>query len=217
MLAVFVLVLAVPYSVVEVASISRTYYDVDSVPKNQVGLVLGTSKSLANGSPNAFFEFRTTAAAELYGKKKVDCLLVSGDNGSTNYNEIKDMQLSLMGKGVPPERIIGDYAGFRTLDSVIRAKEVFGLSKFTVISQESHDERALFVARLEGIDAIAYAANSPPFSAAQMAYLREIPARVLAFYDVILANVRPKFLGEPVRIETDPSIRPVPEKVCFPR
>ncbi|MDQ1343894.1 MAG: SanA protein [Patescibacteria group bacterium] len=114
---------------------------------------------MPNGLPNAFFEFRMSAAADLYKNGKVDCLLVSGDNATKDYNEIKDMQLSLMEKGVPPERIIGDYAGFRTLDSVIRAKEVFGLSKLTVISQSSHAERALFVARIEGIDAVAYEAE----------------------------------------------------------
>ncbi len=139
---------AVSYLAVEIAAYGRTYDGVASVPKNSVGLVLGTSSKLADGTGNAYFALRMSAASQLYKEKKVDCLLVSGDNATANYNEIKSMQLALMEKGVPPERIFGDYAGFRTLDSVVRAKEVFGLSKFTVVSQESHAKRAVFLARL---------------------------------------------------------------------
>lgn len=128
-----------------------------------------------------------SAAAELYKKGRVDCLLVSGDNATKSYNEIKSMQLALMGKGVPPERIFGDYAGFRTLDSVIRAKEIFGLSRFTVVSQESHAERAVFLARSQRIDVIALEARDVPFFRSVVPTLREIPARTLAFYDVLVA------------------------------
>lgn len=216
LLAGYVFVL-VSYLSVEWAASGRTYSDADEVPKNSVGVVLGTSSKLPDGTSNAYFALRMTAAAELYKKKRVDCLLVSGDNATANYNEIKTMQLALMEKGVPPERIYGDYAGFRTLDSMVRAKEVFGLSRFTVVSQESHAKRAVFLARLSGADAIAYEAVTPPFSAAALPILREIPARALAFYDAVLAGVGPKFLGDSVRIETDPSVRPVPDKVCFPR
>lgn len=116
---------AVSYLAVEIAAYDRTYDDVAAVPKNSVGLVLGTSSKLADGRGNAYFALRMTAASQLYKEKRVDCLLVSGDNAAANYNEIKSMQLALMEKGVPPERIFGDYAGFRTLDSVVRAKEVF--------------------------------------------------------------------------------------------
>lgn len=205
------------YVSVEIAAWGRTYSSVGSVPKNAVGLVLGTSKRTSEGGTNAYFSARMSAAAELYRQGKADCLLVSGDNATADYNEIRDMQLSLMELGVPPERIYGDYAGFRTLDSVLRAKRVFGLSHFTVVTQESHAERALFVARSEGIDAVAYLAPGPSFWSAPVAVLREFPARILAFYDVVLARVGPKFLGDPVRIETDASVRPVPEKICYPR
>lgn len=215
--AAFVAVFAISYVAVEIASWGRTYDSVDSVPKNTVGLVLGTAKRAPDGGVNVYFAYRMAAAAELYAKGRVDCLLVSGDNASSDYNEIRDMQLSLMELGVPPERIHGDYAGFRTLDSIIRANRVFGLSRFTVVTQEAHAERALFVARLDGIEAVAFVAKSPSFLAAPMAVLREFPARILAFYDVVLGRVGPKFLGNPVRIETDPSVRPVPEKVCYPR
>lgn len=116
---------AVSYLAVEIAAYGRTYDDAASVPKNSVGLVLGTSSKLADGTGNAYFALRMSAASQLYKEKRVDCLLVSGDNATANYNEIKSMQLALMEKGVPPERIFGDYAGFRTLDSVVRAKEVF--------------------------------------------------------------------------------------------
>jgi SanA protein len=216
-LAALFLALVFAYLLPKAFAFGKIYRSAGEVPKNSVGLVLGTSPYLADGRKNAFFEFRMSAAAELYRAGKVDCLLVSGDNGDVRYNESAAMQAALMKLGVPPERIVPDFAGFRTLDSVYRAAKIFGQNRFTVITQAFQADRALFFARAVSADAVAYAAPEPPFSSAPVTYLREIPARVLALYDVFVAGSGPRFLGDEVKIETDSSVRPVPAKVCYPR
>lgn len=109
-----------------------------------------------------------------------------------------------------------DYAGVRTLDSVIRAREVFGLESFTIISQPFHNARALFLAREYGERPIAYNASSISFFEAPFVYFRELFSRVVALYDAYV-DTPPKFGGDKIQIEFDPNIRPVPEKICTPR
>ena len=136
-----------------------TFFQTETVPKNKVGLVLGTSKYLKSGHINPYFSYRIQSAVELYRSGKVDFLLVSGDNGTNQYNEPKVFKQALLEAGIPADKIVLDYAGFRTLDSVIRAKEVFGQSSITIISQKFHTERAVFLAKQFDIDAVGFNAK----------------------------------------------------------
>ena len=120
------------------------YTQVAEVPAHKVGLLLGTNPYLKSGAPNKYFLYRIEAAVALYKAGKIEYILVSGDNHRNDYNEPEEMKQALMARGIPEEHIILDYAGFRTLDSVVRAKEVFGNDTFIVISQRFHNERALF-------------------------------------------------------------------------
>lgn len=172
--------------------------DPATVPHHRVALVLGTSPTVA-GRANLFYTARLAAAAELYHEGRVDGLLVSGDNGSHDYNEPDAMRAGLVALGVPFEHVTCDYAGFRTLDSVVRAKHVFGLDAFVVVSQPFHAERAVFLARAHGIAATAFAAADPYLKAWLKARARETAARTLAVFDVI-AGTEPKFLGEHVEV-----------------
>ncbi|MBO5540273.1 MAG: YdcF family protein [Muribaculaceae bacterium] len=178
----------------------RTYDNVNDIPHNRVGLLLGTNPTTPRGTHNYYYTHRINAAAELFHAGKVDYLLISGDNSSKHYDEPTMMRDSLLLHGVPADRIVLDYAGFRTLDSVIRAKEVFGQSSFTIISQKFHNERALVQARHYGIDAIAYNADDVilgyPWLKVQC---RERLARVKLYLD-LLTGKQPKFLGEKVNI-----------------
>jgi SanA protein len=116
---------------------NRIYSEIKEIPKNEVAVVLGASKYLGVNEKyiNPYFKYRMEAAAELYHSGKVKHLLVSGDNHSKNYDEPTDMKNYLISLGVPCEAITLDYAGFRTFDSMIRAKEIFGLKRFTIVSQ----------------------------------------------------------------------------------
>jgi SanA protein len=184
-------------------AVNQVYSDVDSVPFHAVGLVLGTSKKY-HGADNAFFTERINAAARLYAAGKVKYLLVSGDNHRAGYDEPTDMKAALVSKGVPADRIYCDYAGLHTLDSILRAKMVFGQSDFTVISQRFQNERALYIARRNGLDeAIAFNARDAPFSHTLKMYLREIPARVAAVIQVEFLRSKPHIGGPKVVIGPD--------------
>lgn len=182
------------------ANASGKHYDsLSELPSNRVGLVLGTSKFVAKGRHNAYYTQRITAAAKLYKAGKVEYLLVSGDNRTSHYNEPVTMKRDLIAAGVLKERIVCDFAGFRTLDSIQRAKRIFGQSKLTIVSQRFHNERALFLAQNSGIDAVAFDAGTGEFPQGKTA-LRELLARVQAVLDVWLLRTHPKFLGERVQI-----------------
>ncbi|MEM6263319.1 MAG: ElyC/SanA/YdcF family protein [Bacteroidota bacterium] len=174
--------------------------DPQEVGTYRVGLVLGTSKKTVKGRPNLFFTRRMDAAAELFRAGKVRHLLVSGDNGIKEYNEPEDMRRALMERGVPAGAITLDYAGFRTLDSVVRCKEVFGQDEYVVISQAFHTQRAVFIARTLGIAASGYNAEAVSPRYAPRTYVREVFARAKALLDVYILGTQPKFLGDPVKI-----------------
>ena len=210
-LAVSALGILVANRTVRSAARGRTYSDVHAIPHRTVGLVLGCQKHLADNRPNLFFRNRVAAAAELYREGKVDYLLLSGDNHIRGYDEPTDLKNALIDEGVPADKIYLDYAGFRTLDSVVRAKEVFGLAQITIISQKFHAQRAVFIASHRGLDAIAF--NAPDVDAYDSfgTRVREHFARVKAVLDIYVLRKQPHFLGEKVAIgpETPASTRRV--------
>lgn len=171
------------------------YDDINTIPHRNVGLVLGTNKYLRGGRINRFYQTRIDAAAKLYHANKVDYFVVSGDNRKNNYNEPKQMRADLIQAGVPPERIQPDYAGLRTLDSVLRMDKIFGHQDYTIISQRFHNERAVFLARAKGQTPIAFNADNPPVMFRVL--LREGLARVKAVWD-LLSGKQARHYGEPI-------------------
>ncbi|WP_299007738.1 ElyC/SanA/YdcF family protein [uncultured Tenacibaculum sp.] len=178
----------------------KLFNTTETIPKNKVGLLLGTVKYLSDGRVNLYYQFRLNAAVELYKAKKIDFILVSGDNGSEGYDEPTDFKNDLIKAGIPEDKIYLDYAGFRTLDSVVRIKEIFGQTSVTIISQQFHNERALYLAYHFEIDAIAFNAKGVSGKKAIKVQLREYLARVKVFVDIFF-NIKPKFLGEPIEIK----------------
>jgi SanA protein len=173
---------------------------IDSLPSCKTAIVLGTSKYMANGTRNSFFYNRIKAAEELFKSGKIKAVIISGDNSLTYYNEPQDMKQELMKAGVPDSVIYLDYAGFRTFDSMIRAKEIFGQSKLIVVSQKFHNERAIFIARKYGIEAYGYNAEDVNSAIGFKTRIRELFARVKVFIDVY-GDKKPKFLGEKIEIK----------------
>lgn len=194
---------------VERATESRIFTSVDSIPHNKVALLLGTNPLNRWGRPNSYFTNRIKTAAELFHAGKVDFIIASGDNHTKEYDEPTAMRDSLISHGVPEDRIILDFAGFRTLDSVVRAKEVFGCDSLTIISQEDHNARALYLAEANGIDAVA---ASAPLRAGRWVRtrlaIREWLARDKMMLDIWFGK-QPHFLGEKIEI---PDI--IPQK-CY--
>lgn len=185
---------------VENSNSSLIYTDIELVPYHKVGLLLGTNPLNRWGRPNSYFTNRINIASELYHSGKVDYILASGDNHTCKYDETTAMRDSLIAHGVPEERIILDFAGFRTLDSVVRAKEVFGCKSLTIISQADHNARALYLAKANGIEAVAVSAplNAGLWVRTRLA-LREWFARDKMMLDIWLGK-QPHFLGSKIEI-----------------
>lgn len=166
-----------------------------------VALVLGTSKSINGKRLNPYFVSRLEAAAELFFKGKVKHILVSGDNSTMHYNEPRDMKRYLLEKGVPDSCVTMDFAGLRTLDSVVRSKEIFNQTNLIIISQKYHLYRALFLAQKKGVNAVGFVAKQPRGNYVKM-LLREYLARVKAVLDLYVLDTQPKYLGSehPIRV-----------------
>ncbi|MBU2907681.1 MULTISPECIES: ElyC/SanA/YdcF family protein [Arenibacter] len=186
--------------VIKKAAENRTYWSVENIPKNRVGLVLGTSNRLVGGGPNPYYTNRIKATLELYKAGKIDYVLVSGDNSTQYYNEPTVFKKDLVKGGIPSEKIFLDYAGFRTLDSMVRAKFIFGLDSVTIISQKFHNERAIYIAEQKGLFAIGYNAEDLSIKHGLKVQIREYFARVKVFIDLAL-NTQPKFFGDKIEIK----------------
>lgn len=178
----------------------KTFSQLETVPNNKVGILLGTSKKLVGGQPNLYYSYRIKAAVTLFEAKKIDFILVSGDNGSIYYNEPETIKKDLILAGIPNEKIFLDFAGFRTLDSMVRAKEVFGLEKVTIISQKFHNQRAIYIAERKGLTAVGFNAQDVTGNSGLKVHVREYLARVKVFID-LLFNTQPKFFGDPIEIK----------------
>ena len=179
---------------VEHFAAGRVYSDVEAVPAREYGMVPGTSRLVHGKYLNTYFFNRIHAALELYRAGKIRKIIVSGDNSRTDYNETGDMKRELVAQGIPPDDVLMDYAGFRTLDSVVRARNLYGASELTVISQMFHVERAVYLADRNGIDAIGFVAEDSVVKSARVRLaVRESFARVRAVIDAEFLHSKPHF------------------------
>ena len=173
----------------------EVHTDIINVPQREYALVLGTGKFLPNGNLNYYYKYRIKSSAELYHAKKVKKLIVSGDNSRKDYNEPQMMKDDLIALGVPAENIILDYAGFRTLDSVRRCKNVFKCNSPIIITQYYHAKRALYLCDKNDMpNAIAYDAKlNVRFRYKLRNNAREILAWIKAWIDVNIIDKKAKF------------------------
>jgi len=178
------------------ASRGRLFDDVAAVPQTEVGLVLGTT----DRDENPYFRYRIDAAVRVWKEGKLKTLIVSGDNRSRYYNEPEKMKQDLVQRGIPADRIVCDYAGLRTFDSVVRAKEIFGVSSILVISQRFQNERAVYIAKANGIQAYGFNAQDVESHAGMKTKFREVGARVKMWLDVNFLDTRPIHLGEKIKL-----------------
>ena len=177
------------------------YTSTKQLPAKRAVLLLGTAKYLRGGYKNYFYTYRIRAAVALWKSGKVKAIIVSGDNGTKYYDETSTMYKDLIKAGIPARYITRDYAGFRTLDSVVRAEAIFDLKDYIIISQRFHLERALFIARAKGQKAIGFTAKDiPGTDAAMKMKFREYLARTKAFLDLYILGTDPKFYGKKERV-----------------
>ena len=184
---------------VEAASQKNIYSDINKIPHNNVGLLLGTGKYLAGGYINPYYKYRIDAAAQLIKSGKIIYLVISGDNSRKDYDEPNMMKADLIAKGIDSSCLYLDFAGFRTFDSMIRLRKIFSQDSVTVISQEFHNQRAIFIAKNEGIAAIGFNAKDVSNRNGLRTKVREKFARTKVFLDYLFNN-EPRFLGPKVSI-----------------
>ena len=196
--------LAVSMIIIPNLMISRygryTYDSPEQTPKVYCAILLGTSKYLPGGRKNLYYKYRIEAAKRLYDSGGCEKIIVSGDNRTVQYNEPQRMRKDLIKAGVPGEKIICDYAGFRTLDSIIRFKKVFGRRRGVVISQKFHNERAVYIARAYGVELYGYNAPDVGLRSGFKTRLRELFSRVMCVLDVELLHTGPRFLGKKIEV-----------------
>jgi SanA protein len=193
----FIFIIIFANQVVKNSANESNFHSLISIPSNKVGLLLGTSKQAKRGI-NQYFLNRINATVDLYNSGKIKMILVSGDNSEKTYDEPTDMLNALVKAGIPKNKIVLDYAGFSTYESVSRAKHIFCLKEFTIISQKFHNERAIYLAKSIGLKVVAYNAEDVSVAYGLKTKLRESLARVLALKDAWI-QPKPTFLGEKIK------------------
>jgi SanA protein len=178
----------------------KIYTDIKDIPVKKAALVLGTSKYVTKGKQNYYYIYRIKAAAQLWKAKKVNAIVVSGDK-SKYYDEVTTMFKDLIKAGVPARYITRDYGGFRTFDSIVRAKEIFDLDDYIIVSQKFHLDRALYLAQEKGQKVIGFAAKevkgTPTY---QKMEERETLAMIKAYLDINFLDTKPKVLGKKIKV-----------------
>ena len=179
-----------------IQAIGHCHDKIEDCGNNRVAVVLGCSKFFTSGKPNAYFLGRMEAAAALWKSGRIRGIIVSGDNSDRYYNEPKDMREALVKLGVPDEKIVSDFAGLRTYDSVVRTARIFNAEAVTFISQPDHVARAVAIARSLGLNAEGLNAPLPPVAHRTRfsQFLRERAARLAMAVDLI-AHRSPAHLG----------------------
>lgn len=164
-------------------------------------LVLGAGV-WGNGRPSPMLEDRLLQGIELYENGASDRLLMSGDHGRKEYDEVNTMKRFAIDRGIPSEHIFMDHAGFSTYESIYRARDIFKVKKLIIVTQEYHMYRALYIAEKLGIEAYGVTSDPRQYVGQEYRELREILARVKDFFNCIL-KPKPTYLGDSIPISGD--------------
>ncbi len=201
MLTILLIIVIISSNIIIIFSTRNQLFDqIDEIPSRNTAVVPGTSYNLKGGEPNPWFTNRIAAAALLYHSEKVKYLILSGDNRSKYYNEPEQMRRELVKQNVPDSVLYLDYAGLRTLDSMVRSKAIFGQDSIIVVSQKFHNQRAIFLANAHGINAIGFNAHNPETTKRSLkVFIREVFARVKVFIDLVTKK-QPRFMGDKIRM-----------------
>jgi vancomycin permeability regulator SanA len=191
LLGLFVLIGAGPYVWIRIATAGKIH-TVDDAPAAAVAIVLGAGLT-ADGTPMPYLQNRLEDTLRLYREGRVRAILVSGDHGRVEYDEVAAMTTWLVDRGVPAGKVVADHAGFDTYDSCVRAYKIFGVRSALVVTQEFHVRRAVFLCRQAGIDASGIGSAAPDNDTRYQ--IREIPAATKATFDV-LVDADPRYLGK---------------------
>lgn len=190
------------YKAIASAAETGVYSNVKEAPKMTAAIVLG-ARVYSDGSVSPVLADRLTTGAELYKAGKVDKILLTGDHGQKDYDEVNAMRKFILDMGVPEEDVFMDHAGFSTYDSMYRAKNIFKVEDALIVTQQFHLARALYIARELGIEAGGIEADKRQYVGAEYLEFREVLARIKALLQIHILKSEPKYLGEVIPINGD--------------
>ncbi len=177
----------------------------DKIPEADAVIVLG-AYVFPDGKPSVMLKDRLDTGIDIYKKGKARKLVVTGDNGQVNYDEVNAMREYAQSKGIDRKDIFMDHAGFNTYDSMYRARDIFLINKAVIVTQEYHLKRALYIARKLGIEAYGVPADKRTYAYMRYYKNREIAARFKDFVQVNILKTKPKFLGDTIPVWLDGSM-----------
>lgn len=186
-----------------VISLAKNYtHEIDNIPKADVALVLGALVH-KNGRVSDILADRLDVGIELYKEGKVKKVLLSGDHGRKNYDEVNAMKKYVLEAGIDEKDVFMDHAGFSTYESIYRARDVFEVKSMIVVTQEYHLPRAVYIGRQLGIEAYGVPSDKHFYPKLMMYKIRESIARCKDFVYVNILKKKPTFLGEKINILGD--------------
>jgi len=196
------LVVLIPNLIVTRSAHGHIVLEAADAPHAQCALVLG-ARVYDDGTPTPMLADRLQTGIELYRLGKVDKILLSGDHGQTDYDEVNAMLAYVLTRGVPDEDVFTDHAGFSTYDTMYRARDVFKVTSALVVTQEFHLARAVYTARKLGLEATGVAADIQPYADEERFAVRDWLARVKAVIQLHLTHPGPRYLGPALPIDVD--------------
>lgn len=182
------------------SSENAIFKDINAASSCQTAIIFGAKAK--DGKMSPMFEDRVISALDLYKANKIEKILVSGDHGRKGYDEVNVAKDYLALNGVNADDIFTDYAGFDTYDTLYRAKEVFGVESAILVTQKYHLYRAIYIAKSLDMKATGYASDLHIYPGSVIFNLREVFARIKAYFDVMLKS-KPKYLGDKIPIMSD--------------
>lgn len=179
----------------------RIFTNSDALPNAQAVLVLG-ARVKSTGELSGILQDRADTALDLYHSEKVKKILVSGDHGRKNYDEVNALKDYFLNRGVPAADIFLDHAGFDTYDSLYRARDIFKVESIIIATQNFHLPRAVYIGKKLGLSVSGYSADKHRYLGQWRLSVRETFARVKAYFS-ILFKAKPKFLGDAIPLDGD--------------
>ncbi|MBE6718521.1 MAG: SanA protein [Ruminococcaceae bacterium] len=204
-----IIISAIIFAVLFVIALGINFYVVKSTEKQiakefstDFDCILVLGAGVKNGNPKPMLEHRLDYAIELYNKGVSSKIIMSGDHGRKDYDEVNVMKNYAIEKGVPSEDIFMDHAGFSTYESIYRARDIFKVKRMVIVTQEYHLYRALYIANQFGIEAVGYASDPRTYSGQLYRELREIIARDKDFLYCIF-KPKPTYLGNAIPVSSN--------------
>ena len=202
-----IVIILLALAILSAIGVIAIYYDVNSVGKRMLGAggytadcIIVPGAGVVDGRPSLTLARRLDKAIEIYNESGIDRIIVSGDHGQKDYDEVNIMRDYLVASGIPKENIFMDHAGFSTYDTIYRAREVFLAESAVVVTQRLHLMRALYIADALGLECRGVVAGESTAGSRRVQEVREFPARVKAFLQCYVLKSKPKYLGEPIPV-----------------